>query len=103
MPIVKRYAALGPESGAMFEALESEFNRARDTLLRVTRRTTLLQHSPVIAASIVNRNPLTDVLSLIQIELLKRIGSADDAERPVLQGAILASINGIAAAMQSTG
>lgn len=103
MPIVKRYAALGPESGAMFEALESEFNRARDTLLRVTRRTTLLQHSPVIAASIVNRNPLTDVLNLIQIELLKRIGSADDAERPILQGAILASINGIAAAMQSTG
>ncbi|MBC7773148.1 MAG: phosphoenolpyruvate carboxylase, partial [Pyrinomonadaceae bacterium] len=103
MPMVKRYAVLGPEGRALFEALNAEFDRARDMLLRVTGRTTLLEHSPVIAASITARNPWTDVLNLIQIELLKRFGSADDAGRPMLQGAILASINGIAAAMQSTG
>jgi len=107
MPIVKRYAALGPGGEAMFEALDAEFNRARDTLLRVTGRTTLLQHSPVIAASIASRNPWTDVLNLIQIELLKRFAATADggagAERPTLQAAILSSINGIAAAMQSTG
>jgi phosphoenolpyruvate carboxylase len=103
MPIAKRYSVLGPDGAAMFEALNSEFDRARDTLLRVTGRTALLQNSPVIAASIVERNPWTDVLNLTQIELLKRFATAAEPERPALQSAILASINGIAAAMQSTG
>jgi len=103
MPIAKRYAVLGPDGPAMFEALNTEFDRARDSLLQVTGRTSLLQHSPVIAASIANRNPWTDVLNLIQIELLKRFASANEADRPILQAAILATLNAIAAAMQSTG
>ncbi|MBS0195848.1 MAG: phosphoenolpyruvate carboxylase [Planctomycetes bacterium] len=103
MPIVKRYAALGPGGGAIFRALDEEFTRARDALLLVTGRAALLDHSPVIAASIAVRNPWTDVLNLIQIELLGRFVKADETQRATLKDAILASINGIAAAMQSTG
>jgi phosphoenolpyruvate carboxylase len=103
MPIVKRYADLGAHGGAMYRVIEEEFNSARERLLLLTGRRTLLEHSPVIAASIAVRNPWTDVLNLIQIELLRRFKSAGETERPMLRGAILASINGIAAAMQSTG
>ncbi len=103
MSIAKRYAALGPQGDAMYGVLESEFHSAREAVLALTGRTTLLEHSPVIAASIATRNPWTDVLNLVQMELLARFRDAPDADRPALRGAILASINGIAAAMQSTG
>jgi phosphoenolpyruvate carboxylase len=46
------------------------------------------------------RNPYTDVLNLLQIELLRRMTEGDD---PELRRSLFLSINGIAAAMQSTG
>jgi len=103
MPIAKRYAALGPGGDEVYAELENEFATARTKLLALTGRAGLLDHAPVIAASIALRNPWTDVLNLLQIELLLRYRAADEASRPALRAAILASINGIAAAMQSTG
>lgn len=103
MPITKRYAALGPNGAQLYRTIEDEFVAARDGLAQLTGRTTLLEHSPVIATSIALRNPWTDILNLIQIELLSRFQRATEREREPLQQAILASINGIAAAMQSTG
>lgn len=103
LPIAKRYAVLGAEGEAMYRELAREFDVASEKILAMTGRGSLLEHSPVIAASIAIRNPWTDVLNLIQIELLKRYKSAAEADKPALRGAILASINGIAAAMQSTG
>ena len=57
---------------------------------------------PAIERAIAERNPWTDVLNLIQIELLsrQRAGGGDEEE---LREAIQSTINGIAAAMQSTG
>jgi phosphoenolpyruvate carboxylase len=50
------------------------------------------------------RNPYTDVLNLIQVELLRRYAhAASDSERDTLRMLIFQSINGIAAAMQATG
>ena len=103
MPIAKRYAALGPGGNDIFAELETEFNATREGLLHLSARTHLLQNSPVIAASIAIRNPWTDILNLIQIELMTRFRLASESERPALRAAILSSINGIAAAMQSTG
>ncbi len=103
LPIAKRYARLGPDGEAIFAGIEREFERARAAVLNLTGRASLLEHSPVIARSIAARNPWTDVLNLIQIELLGRYRAAPEGEKPALRGAILASINGIAAAMQSTG
>ncbi len=103
LPIARRYARLGPEGDAIFAQLRSEFETASSAILALTSRKSLMDHAPVIAASIRVRNPWTDVLNLVQIELLSRYRSAPEAERPALRSAILASINGIAAAMQSTG
>ena len=65
----------------------------------------LLEDTPVIARSIQLRNPYTDVLNLIQIELLARAMSeeTDEKDREGLRQAVFLSINGIASAMQSTG
>jgi len=103
MPIARRYAMLGPSGVAMFGLLNDEFNRSRDAVLRLTGRSHLLSHAPAIAESVTLRNPWTDILNLIQLELLGRFSLADEGDRPALRGAILASINGVAAAMQSTG
>jgi len=49
------------------------------------------------------RNPYTDVLNLLQIELLHRCRKTTEGEFERNENALLLSINGIAAAMQSTG
>ncbi|CAN5720205.1 phosphoenolpyruvate carboxylase [soil metagenome] len=106
--IAARYAALADDDGAVsadcHDVIAAEFERTRRTLLRVTGATELLEGSPVIRRSIELRNPYTDVLNLIQVELLRRSRAAgDDAERESLRQLLFLSINGIAAAMQSTG
>lgn len=104
MPILHRYALSAPGGEAMFQRIHDEYNRARDMVLSVTGKDDLMDHSPVVGRSIHERNPMTDVLHLAQIELLKRHRAArDDEERASIAPVIQASINGVAAAMQSTG
>jgi phosphoenolpyruvate carboxylase len=105
--IARRYVARLGEQGdmAMLERIETDFERAREALLRISGESELLDRAPVIRKSIRLRNPYTDVLNLLQVELLGRARamSGDDAETAGLREALLASINGVAAAMQSTG
>jgi len=80
--------------------LGEEFERAERAILEITGQSALLDNNPVIQESIRQRNPDTDVLNAIQIELLRRHAESPD---PDLEEVILLSVNGIAAAMQSTG
>jgi phosphoenolpyruvate carboxylase len=102
LPIARRYALVGGGGREFFGTLEREHALATRGIAELTGRAGLLEHSPVIAASIAYRNPWTDVLNLVQIELLARARASDPID-PELRVAIYASINGIAAAMQSTG
>ena len=72
-------------------------------ILRITGHEELLQNSPVIRKSIALRNPYTDVLNLLQIELIRRSREAEEGDVDELRHDIFLSINGIAAAMQTTG
>ena len=129
LEISRRYAELAGEgegaSGPDVHAkIEEEFGRARAALLAITGQDELLDNEPVIQESIRLRNPYTDVLNLLQVELLRRWRErgAEDAEpsedgsgdrgrggegnasgEDRLAAEILLSLNGIAAAMQSTG
>ena len=88
------------------ETLQREFDQATQALLAITEQDRLLAHSPVIEKSIRLRNPYTDVLNLVQLELLQRWHrdeNASEEEREAIRHALFVSINGIAAAMQSTG
>jgi phosphoenolpyruvate carboxylase len=104
MPILRRYALNAPDGESMYARVRDEYERTRDAVLRLTGRDDLMAHSAVVGRSIRDRNPWTDVLNLAQVELLARWRDAKtENERAELRPALQASINGIAAAMQSTG
>ncbi len=110
LPIARRYARAGghdscaTDGSSMHHRITTEFERTRQSLLSITQNEALLDGTPVIQRSIRLRNPYTDVLNLIQIDLMNRYRSAgDDGHRDAIRELLFLSLNGIAAAMQSTG
>ena len=101
--ISARYAAKA--GGAVHERLEAEFRKAAKALLDISGQGSLLEDNPVIQKSIELRNPYTDVLNLAQLELMGRHRRESDAPevQARIKHALFVSINGVAAAMQSTG
>ena len=75
--------------------------RASKALLNILDQPTLLTHAPAIEHAIQQRNPWTDILNLIQSECLRRQSKGEDHTH--LNATLQAAVNGIAAAMQSTG
>jgi phosphoenolpyruvate carboxylase len=83
--------------------LQDEFDLTRQWLLKITESDELLAHNDTIRQLIAVRNPYTDVLNALQVELMKRWQKAEDADCGPIGHALLLSLNGIAAAMQNTG
>ncbi len=86
--------------------LKEDHSLAREYLKEVTGYDNILDNRSVIQKSIQFRNPFTYPLNLMQVELLSRwrdCPEEDEEKRQQLRHAIFVSINGIAAAMQSTG
>jgi len=105
--IARHYDELSSNSGhgvsKHFERISAEFQLARTAILRITGQQEILDNNPVIQRSIEQRNGLTDLLNLLQVELLRRYAGSDKTEKSNLRPVLFASISGIAAAMQSTG
>lgn len=84
--------------------IEEEHHRTVQWILRITGQTEILENAKVVLRTVQLRNPAVLPLSKLQLALLdlwdKR---ADDEQRSAWHDAILLSIAGIAAAMQSTG
>ncbi len=99
LPIAAQYA----EGHRLHHLIAEEFHRTAAAILQITGQQRLLDNNPVIQQAIRARNPYTDVLNLTQHELFRRYRQADRSSREALQLTIFLSINGIAAAMQSTG
>jgi phosphoenolpyruvate carboxylase len=90
----------------MHEQLAAEHRLSREWVLRITDQDDLLGHAPVVRRTVALRNPALRPLSKLQVALLERLeeASGGDVEaNPAWQEAMLLSITGIAAAMQSTG
>jgi phosphoenolpyruvate carboxylase len=106
IPTVRLYAerVTDPAAKQIETEIEDEFARARDGVLAIRRARQLLENSPVVARTIQFRNPCVAPLSLIQVLLMNQ-GDTIDAEgrAGVWREAMLQSIAGLAAAMQSTG
>jgi len=100
LDIAERYSRQA-EKG-FHDAVFDEFEKTARHLLDIAGEPELLSNSPVIQQSILLRNPYTDVLNLLQIELMRRNRDPELAS-PKVRHALFSSINGIAAAMQSTG
>jgi phosphoenolpyruvate carboxylase len=72
----------------------------------MTGQKDLLEHAPVVRRTVELRNPILAPLSMLQVALLDHLDRQedhDDSQQTPWQEAMLLSITGIAAAMQSTG
>jgi phosphoenolpyruvate carboxylase len=106
LDIAAHYAQLADdELRHCHDTIAEDFAVARSAILDVTGQAELLENNPVIRHSIDVRNPYTDVLNLMQVELLRRYrrGADSEAEQDGIRRLLFQSINGIAAAMQTTG
>ncbi len=89
--------------GKFYNIISDDFQKAEDAITSITGLDGILNNSMVIKKSIRFRNPFTYPLNLMQVDLLDRWKKAGDKEEEDLREALFLSINGIAAAMQSTG
>ena len=98
MEIAHEYLALvGVESP--WPAIAAEHERTVAGVLEIVEADELLDRQPVIQRSVRLRNPYVDPMNAIQVELLRRYRSGDEAAvQPLLR-----SIAGIAAALRNTG
>ena len=89
-------------NAVIVEMISKDFALAEKMILKITEQKALLDNNEVLQKSIQLRNPYTDVLNLAQIELMYR-QKKQTSQQKLLNKALLQSINGLSAAMQSTG
>ncbi|TYP91932.1 Phosphoenolpyruvate carboxylase, type 1 [Fodinibius salinus] len=91
------------EDGTFHKRITKDFKKAEQAIKKITGQQQILDNSRVIKKSIRFRNPFTYPLNMMQAELLDRWKNDQRDNEDSLRDALFLSINGIAAAMQSTG
>ena len=103
MNIAARYADLADDSiRPLFDDISAAFERTVDIVLSIKSSENLLDDDPALQRSIRLRNPYTDPISLLQVDLLQRWRETDRTDNHLLE-ALFASVRGIAQALQNTG
>ncbi len=85
------------------DRLRAELQASIDVVLRLRPQGGLLDDQPWVKESIKLRNPYTDPLNVLQVELLNRSRSNPDELHPEVDQALMVTIAGIAAGMRNTG
>jgi phosphoenolpyruvate carboxylase len=102
LTIGRRYFALADASGPaaeLWELVEAEHRRCVERVLAITGRERLMDPTPDALSRHAWRRPWLDVLSFLQIELLRRHRAGDaQAVEP-----LLATVAGIATGLRTTG
>ena len=108
MGIAELYASLVEPKDLrerFFSKIKHQHALSSDMIRQVTQERELLEKMAAIKTSIERRNPYVDPLNFMQVALLRELRQLDEgspAYRPRLD-ATLATINGIAAGMKTTG
>jgi phosphoenolpyruvate carboxylase len=94
-----------PDAADFVDRIRAEFDATRGGVLAVVGARKLLAGEPALGRSIERRGPYVDVLSYLQLELLrrKRSGAVRPSERERVDAAIQLTIGGIAAGLRNTG
>ena len=101
--IAKLYSQLaGDLHDEFFPIIEDEYQLTRHLILEYSDHETLLEGDVTLQRAIMLRNPYVDPMSLLQVDLLSR-WRATKYEDEEIFSALLASVNGIAQALQNTG
>jgi phosphoenolpyruvate carboxylase len=107
MGIAHLYAGLADETlrSEFFTRIQAEHTLASAQVTVISGQAFLLETAPVMFTSIERRNPYVDPLNFIQVKLLKDIRDIEQGSREYNDKLkmVLATINGIAAGMKTTG
>jgi len=102
--VAEQYSQLAGDAlhEEFFPIIKAEFDLTSDLILNYSEHDTLLDGDVTLQRAIMLRNPYVDPMSLMQVDLLSR-WRASGREDPEIFDALLASVNGIAQALQNTG
>ncbi len=101
--VARAYAGLASSGLRRFEApLEEEYARTVRQVLDIKQITELLDTDRTLQRAVQLRNPYVDPMHLMQVDLLRRWRSGGRQDDDLFQ-ALLASVSGIAAGLQTTG
>ncbi len=109
MDISALYVDLVPDkklANDIFGSIRGEYERTQESVLKISRHTTLLELEPVTRQAVQVRNPYVDPLNYIQVETLQRLRALTDpdgAEAKSLREVMALTINGIASGLRNTG
>ena len=85
----------------VFDKIAAEHQRSINAHKLITGQDNLLADNPALARSVFNRFPYLEPLNHLQVVLLRRYRSGDDAE--LVQRGILLTMNGLASALRNSG
>ena len=90
---------------SIFAKIEKENKRTIEQVLKIANIKNLLSSDQALTLSLTRRDPYLDPLGYLQINLLKKYRDemAAESKREEWQGALLSSINAIAAGLRNTG
>jgi len=101
--VAEHYSKLsGDLHERFFPVIRDEFELTRDSILDFGEHEALLEGDITLQRAIMLRNPYVDPMSLMQVDLLRRWRESDREDGAVFD-ALLATVNGIAQALQNTG
>jgi len=102
--IAEQYSKLAGDAlhDEFFPIIKSEFDLTSDLILNYSEHETLLEGDITLQRAIMLRNPYVDPMSLMQVDLLSRWRESNREDEAIFD-ALLASVNGIAQALQNTG
>ena len=101
--IAELYSELAGElHDEFFPIITDEYKLTHDLVLGFSDHDALLDGDITLQRAIMLRNPYVDPMSLMQVDLLKRWRASNYEDKAVFD-ALLASVNGIAQALQNTG
>ena len=105
LAMAKRYVeTLVPtELHHFLDEIQAEFDLTVAEILKLTNKSALLGDQVILARTLQVRDAYLSPIQLLQINLLKRVREAGDSADPVLQRALLLTINGVAAGLRNTG
>jgi len=104
LDVAAHYARLAPpEDRTVFELIREEHRRTLAEVAALTGDPELMTPWPAVGRAAARRNPYVDVLSHVQVELLRRHRAAPEDGRERFREALRLTVNGIAAGLQTVG